>query len=404
MISKKLFFALKPLLKIFGLSSYDLTLLKAIKHKEWIYRSQVDLPKVTFFYSSPKEITEEDISLCGRLIKAYAKTCRESNPQVLGPIWGGITKRRFGQLLMNLEKQDPYALAETLKVMFTSSFMYGISSADLYQGLYERRIGMKIWSLKILDEVVSLAEYLAIVRTECPEQGVIGFALKDGIEKVVIKMEEALDIPLGFPAIGNPYGLKCGKSLITMESPEHTYVALRVSEAVERFLSNLRLDVVEIGAGFGGMAFRLLTAEKTIGSYTIVDLPHVNVIQGYFLSKVFGAESVLFYGEALSASKQRIIRILPTHAIQTCENINLVINEDSMPEMPERFVTDYINWLKDKARGGIFYSYNQEAYSPVDGEAQVLVPQIIERVGGLRRVSRNCSWLHSGYVEEIYKI
>jgi len=56
---------------------------------------------------------------------------------------------------------------------------------------------------------------------------------------------------------------------------------------------------------------------------------------------------------------------------------------------------------KDKVMG-VFFSYNHEAYAPVFGINQVLVPEIVNRVGGFKCMARNVSWLRNGYVEETY--
>ena len=81
----------------------------------------------------------------------------------------------------------------------------------------------------------------------------------------------------------------------------------------------------------------------------------------------------------------------------------MLINENSMPEIPEDLVKDYLAWAKTKLTD-VFYSYNQEDYSPVHGTPQTLVPKAVAEVGGYKRLSRNYSWVRRGYVEEVYAI
>ena len=69
--------------------------------------------------------------------------------------------------------------------------------------------------------------------------------------------------------------------------------------------------------------------------------------------------------------------------------------------MTDQIVEDYIRVAKDKVMG-IFFSYNHEAYAPVSGVNQILVPEIVNRVGGFQCMARNVSWLRNGYVEETY--
>ena len=52
---------------------------------------------------------------------------------------------------------------------------------------------------------------------------------------------------------------------------------------------------------------------------------------------------------------------------------------------------------------GIFYSYNQEAAAPFDGEPQNVVSEVVARLGGFTALRRDPSWLRRGYVEEVYR-
>jgi hypothetical protein len=135
---------------------------------------------------------------------------------------------------------------------------------------------------------------------------------------------------------------------------------------------------------------------------SIIDLPLINVLEGYFLAKAFGASNVKLYGETYDHNP--VISILPTFAFKAeiKNDIDVLINENSMPEMSRAIVENYILYAK-KQLSGIFFSYNHEAYSIVYGKPQVFVPEVIECVGGFKRLSRNASWVRSGYVEEVYR-
>ena len=399
---------LRSIASFFGFAGYNLYLLRGLKRPEWIYRAYSRIPFRKLAFSSPSEVTAEDIALSERLIAAYQKAAYgPSNSQALSTIWSENIRRHYGDLISAAEGKNPQLLAATLSRMFTQSFLCGIATGDLYShGL--RRVGSRIWFLKCLDDIVSLAEYLGVVRTECPEQGVLGYAFKDGLDELAARIEDALVTPISFPEVGAAYGIRVGNSLVTTESPEHIYVALRIGSAVDLYLNGKSAsapEVVEIGAGFGGTAYWLLKLRKmAVSRYTIVDLPLPNIMQGYFLSKVFGPSSVSLYGETgIDGKSESIVTVLPTHAISSLSErgVDLLINENSMPEMPEDAVVAYLSWAKESLKG-LFYSYNQEAYSPVNGIPQVLIPAVVKRVGGFKLLSRDYSWLRRGYVEEVY--
>jgi hypothetical protein len=391
-----------------GISSYNYYLLRMLKRPEWVYRGYFKIPQQRLTFLEPAKSTPADIALCERLILAYQRaTSRSAETPGLSRLWSEITQRYQAGLQRALEEKDPNLLAGELSSMFRKEFLYGIASGHLHTHA-RSAVGARIWSMRYLDDLVSLAEYLGAVRTECPEQGEVAYALKDGLDALVEKIEQALGVSIGFPPVGAPYGIQAGESLITMEAPEHIYVACRIARAlVDRLpkpLSSLP-KIVEIGAGFGGTAYWFLRLRNlVVREYTLVDLPHANVLQGYFLSQVFGTSQVRLFGESTGDHPQPpIITILPPQGIGDLRerDIDMLINQNSMPEMPEEIVANYLGWAKETVRG-IFYSYNQEAFSPVRGVSQVLVPEVIRRVGGFSLLSRNASWMRRGYVEEVY--
>jgi hypothetical protein len=58
--------------------------------------------------------------------------------------------------------------------------------------------------------------------------------------------------------------------------------------------------------------------------------------------------------------------------------------------MPVEVIREYLEWARDTC-DGIFFSYNQEAYSPFRGEEQPYLPGEVQRVGAFRRLRRDSS-------------
>lgn len=394
--------------KKLGISLINYDLLKYMKHYLWIFHiGKIPYKKITF--NKIKEVREEDIALCERLITAYhrATVDKLKVDSDTSRIWSEGIGAYYGKLISILQSRNAKKLAEALSGLFRERFVYGLASGDLVEHSFSK-IGSRIWSLKYQDNIVALAEYLGVVRTESTQQGLKGYGLKDGLDTLVSKIEDRLGISIDFPDIGAPYGVNANNSLITMEHPEHIYVALRTSEAIRVYLDGReakQLKLLEIGAGFGGLAYWIFKQQRlAVATYTIIDLPLINVLQGYFLSKALGASGVALYGEAFRSDAK--VFILPTFAIaedlMRANGFDVLINQNSMPEMSTQIVENYLRFAKKKL-SGIFFSYNHEAYSLVYGKLQVSVPEAVARVGGFRRLSRNISWVRSGYVEEVYK-
>jgi hypothetical protein len=73
-----------------------------------------------------------------------------------------------------------------------------------------------------------------------------------------------------------------------------------------------------------------------------------------------------------------------------------------MPEMNEQTTRGYLAWMQEHV-SGLFLSCNQEAATPVEGVAQLVVAELAADVDGLTRLTRRPSWVRRGYVEEVYR-
>jgi len=394
-------------LKTFGLSLINYDLVKYTKHYLWFFNLR-KVPRLTIAYTPARDVTKDDVLLCERLLAAYhgATSDKAKVDNDTSALWAKGVEMYYGKLASTLETKNPDKLAVALSSMFRERFVYGLASGDLVEHSFSK-IGSRIWSLKYQDNVIALAEFLGVVRAESTQQGVKVHGLKDGLDAVVARIEEAIGMSMDFPDVGAPYGVRANKALITMEHPEHIYVALRIHNAIRDYLgerNGKKLDLMEIGAGVGDLACWIVKLQRiAVHTYTIIDLPIVNVMQGYFLSKALGASKVSLHGEP--AREGAVMFVLPTFAIDSMahQDFDVLINQNSMPEMSEQIVENYIRFAKSHV-SGIFFSYNHEAYSIVYGKPQVLVPEVVARVKGFQRLSRNTSWVRSGYVEETYKV
>ncbi|HWF36866.1 MAG TPA: putative sugar O-methyltransferase, partial [Solirubrobacteraceae bacterium] len=206
---------------------------------------------------------------------------------------------------------------------------------------------------------------------------------------------------LDFPAVGAAYGVLAAGRLITPDTPDQVYAAARIRDVLHEHFSGRGepLRVVEIGAGYGGMAYWLLKLFREPMKYAVVDLPVANVLQGYFLAQTLGHSRVSLYGEDPAS-----VAVLPGHALSAVEApFDALLNKDSMPEIPHDALLDYLRWARG-ACTGVFYSYNQEAAAEFAGTVQNVVPSVLASIGGFSRKRRDASWLRRGYVEELYAI
>jgi hypothetical protein len=197
------------------------------------------------------------------------------------------------------------------------------------------KLGARVWRLSTILSLLSLAESLGVVRMENPEQGDMGYALAEGVDSLAAKIEAALQISIDFPRVGAPFGIRAGARLIPAEAPGDIYGAVRVRDAFTLHLSEegrTQPRIVEIGAGYGGLAMWLLRLEEQVADCTLVDLPIVNVMQGYFLSRALGVDAVSLWGEP-----PRRVSVVPNVGLRSIEpGYQVLVNKDSIRRCPSR--------------------------------------------------------------------
>jgi len=303
---------------------------------------------------------------------------------------------RHRALTEALGRGEAEGLARLLSSMFQSDFVIGMAAGSMVTEDSGRLWSRLAW-LTAISKLVALAEALGTTRVENPEQGHVATALRGGIETVIAGVEARLGMSLDFPDVGAACGVLVAGRVIPPEWPELIYGAVRLCEAIEAYVPPCGRPplVVEIGGGYGGMAYWVLGMIDA--RYVIIDLPVINVLQGWFLGQALGHESVSLHGET-----EGRIAIVPNHALTTVQTpFDILANKDSLPEISFDDAVGYLAWARSNCRGA-FYSNNQEGAAVVSGAAQNVVGELIEHVGGFQRVRRDASWLRRGYVEEIF--
>jgi hypothetical protein len=362
----------------------------------WLCHARALVPQVDMHFRRARPVGDEDLALCKRLIDAYELAQIDASPTE--GMWShDIFRSRHRDVARALKRRDAAALAECLAAMFRSDIVLGTGMAQGSVGLTTvARLSRRTSTIFALNRLVALAESQGVAAYHHSPQGLAG-AFVDGLDALIAKTEAAVGVGLDFPHVGAAYGISEAGRLFTQDSPEQIYAATRLRDAIQRhpFERERPLRLVEIGAGYGAMVYWL--TQMLDLNYVIIDLPIMNVVQGYFLSRAMGHSEVALHGEP-----PRKMTLLPTHACSlVTQPFDVLANKDSMPEIPADALLDYLSWARDGC-SGIFYSYNQEFQVPYAGTPQNLVSEMVSQVGGFERVSRELSWLRRGYVEELY--
>ena len=384
-----------------GVTRHNWTLIEIMSRPWWLYRSRGRVPLCEIQYRAPKPVTEADVALCRRLLRAFMVATSEGNSkgETHTGIWSWILDKHQRRLAQALESDDAQRLARLLASMFQEEFVWGIAHGGLIR---ESRswLGARILNLKSLDLLVALAESLGVSPVENPEQGRAGIAFEDGVAALVSQIDRAAGFRVDTPEVGAPFGLAIDGRLIAFETPGQVYTAMRLDRAIGTHLAEqpgTSASIVEIGGGYGGLCYWSLKTRPHTARYTIVDLPIMSVLQGYFLAQALGPAEVSLCGEPPAR-----VTLLPNSALGKVETpFDVLVNQDSMPEMPYDTMVDYLEWGSSHCRG-LFYSYNQEAAADFVGREQGIVFKAVGQVGGFKRIRRDPSWRRRGYAVEIY--
>lgn len=346
-----------------------------------------------------------DREIAERLLRAYRLSVKERNGDLGGhaDIWSHIRDHQ-PTFFAALGSADPALLAAYLCNMNRHDATHGTVQGYReylkikFLPLYRRYIARLA-----KDKLVLLAEAVGAVACENPEQGVWGRNFRLPIDQLAQAIAAKIGHDITPPAIDGGL-LKITGSCAQFN--ERDVNALFTAWSLANILENVTASsICEIGAGTGRVAY--WSWRFGIKSYSLIDLPHINVIQGFYLLKALPEANIRLYGEPEPATQQdREITIFPAHYIDQYapQQFDLVLNQDSFPEIHADIVREYLLRIREISRH-YFLSINHESCPPgAGGFTHISVQQLIDELGGYKKLFRMPYWLRKGYVMELYKV
>lgn len=153
-------------------------------------------------------------------------------------------------------------------------------------------------------------------------------------------------------------------------------------------------SVIEIGPGMGRTAFFAYRAGIT--DYSTIDLPLGVVAQACFLGRALGPDKIWFAGEAPETASERIKLFFDGQ--KPGGRFGVVLNVDSMTEMPRHEAFSYARWIDRHASLFLSVNHPQHVFSVAE----------LMAFAGLKPVRRSSPFdpegyaAGIGYTEEIY--
>lgn len=255
-----------------------------------------------------------------RIVKAYklAKVdeINASDGFQIKGLWDEWISINFRELIFGLETENIELLEKLFNNIIREQCTIGLGGYDewiRYNSLFGRSYIKEVWN----DYYNKLADI----------QGIVG---------------------IEFPKVGNPCGVIFEGKIIPIESLRHAYRA----EEIKNILSKQeKRIIVEIGGGYGGLAYQLaLKLKKTDTKYILFDIPEVVAISSAFLLAALPENKIRLYGEMplVGVNKDYEICIFPHYSIESLEDnsIDLFYNSCSFSEMDGASARQYLSVIE----------------------------------------------------------
>lgn len=163
---------------------------------------------------------------------------------------------------------------------------------------------------------------------------------------------------LRMPETGNPFGVMVDGTLVQPRAAYHHVSAQRVIDC----LGSGPASVVEIGGGYGAMAYFLLR-DRPATTYIGLDLPESLALTAYYLMKAFPQLRFLLYGEAAPArpvSRSYDVVLMPLWEMESlpCRSADLLFSSHAISDVSEEVMGAYLPALARVVRGSFLYTGN----------------------------------------------
>lgn len=156
------------------------------------------------------------------------------------------------------------------------------------------------------------------------------------------------------PGIGNPFGILLEGSLIVHGAEHSHYGARRIIELTQ----NPDAVVVEIGGGYGGMAYYLLRDSPRL-RYWNFDVPESLALAGYYLIQSFPERRTLLHGESVAArpGDDQAVALLPLSRLGSmpADCADIVFSAHSMSDLSEDATRIYLQQVQRLTRKYFLY-------------------------------------------------
>jgi putative sugar O-methyltransferase len=320
-----------------------------LKTWEFMTNKNYDLNLVEQCYAdNRKEL--DDIEIIKRIVKAYkkAKAVQKSTPEFyqVGNEWLPIYEKQLKTVMQALENEDIPALRTTYQNFWRDPCSTGLLgfSANMEKHYFGRRLKRRYKKLHLFSGLHRIKLWGSLMGRSA--------SLAD----------------LSSPAIGNPFYCYIDGHMVKTGSDYLHYYASSIGRLTN---SGQKRVVVEIGGGYGGMAYYLLRDQTNL-TYVDFDLPENMALTAYYLLNAFPDKKTVLYGEeelTPDCIAKNDMVIMPNFEMEkmTANSADLTFNSYSLAEMSPETITQYIAMVSRMTKK-YFLHVNHTVYSLVTAD------------------------------------
>ena len=278
---------------------------------------------------------DEDNYLIQRICRAYARAVQQPAADEYKPSswWESFRRGSLRPVMRALEATDLNALQAMYRDFFRDSCSDGLVGKNLLLAKPSLRP-----SLRNVHERYFLSD--ALHRLDYWSDLTAGrFSLRD----------------LEGPRTGNPFGIMLDGTRIRTGSEYQHYCAHRIGN----LLHGNDGVVVEIGGGYGGMAYYLMRDFPEL-TYFDFDLPETIALASYYLLNAFPQKRFLLYGEEVltpEALGRYDVVLLPVSALSTVPSsfADLTFSSHTISDLSSAALIEYMKKVANITRGYFLY-------------------------------------------------
>lgn len=281
--------------------------------------------------------------------------------QSISQIWRSVLFKYGTAVFDSMERGDCRSLAQ----MYSNYYHNGISDGACGGAKLKNPIVQARYFLRNNRRIDLFANQMSINNARQARNEIVG------------RIFSEFSIPPSI-LLGRPWGWRYGGEFMHSELIDHLYFADAISRVIRTF--KIR-SATYIGDG-SGILSGLVNANNQLSEVCFIDLAQ------YLLRQFLVNQGILGNARYLYAET-----FTPTQLGQ----VDLIINQDSFPEIPEAQLRNYFQ-IAGEGRLKFLLSYNQE---PIDTCHSRFRPLLLER--GMESVYRYESPLRPGWFIELFK-